>query len=32
MLDWFKRGASPASNAGIFELYDVISIAISLNP
>ena len=21
MLDWFKRGASPASNAGIFELY-----------
>jgi predicted phage terminase large subunit-like protein len=21
MLDWFKRGAGPASNAGIFELY-----------
>ena len=21
MLDWFKRGAGPSSNAGIFELY-----------
>jgi hypothetical protein len=21
MLDWFKRGAGPTSNAGIFELY-----------
>jgi hypothetical protein len=21
MLDWFKRGSSPTSNAGIFELY-----------
>jgi hypothetical protein len=21
ILDWFKRGSSPASNAGIFELY-----------
>jgi hypothetical protein len=21
MLDWFKRGAGPASNMGIFELY-----------
>ena len=21
MLDWFKRGSGPSSNAGIFELY-----------
>jgi hypothetical protein len=21
MLDWFKRGSGPTSNAGIFELY-----------
>jgi len=21
LLDWFKRGAGPSSNAGIFELY-----------
>jgi hypothetical protein len=21
MLDWFKRGAGPSSNTGIFELY-----------
>ena len=21
LLDWFKRGAGPTSNAGIFELY-----------